>query len=184
MNWFIETHWASRDSPPDPWPGAWHLSLIFLCPFLLKSSDLYWLAQLTWNVSRIIWSDGEGFLCAWQMSRIYGKRGYTLNFHNKTQPFIIKYVQLQWQSSPDPIAVYKQCIFTYANCFVFSGLLLTRHRAFVLRTCTLSDYVIKLACFKSRFYVHDTLLSTVVLSADAHYFLYSRISITLGQLFT
>jgi len=84
MSWFIETHSASRGFAswpltPDPWPGAWHLSLIFQCPSFFKSSDICCLAQLTWNASRI-WSDGKT-LCPWHLSWITAKRGYTLNFH-------------------------------------------------------------------------------------------------------
>jgi len=62
MNWLIKTYLASRGFAPCPWSGACYLSLIFQSPFFLKSSNLCWLAQLTWNASRI-WSDGECFLC-------------------------------------------------------------------------------------------------------------------------
>jgi len=77
-------------------------SLIFQCPFFLKSSDLCWLYSPTnlkcityidtfirhkigqsnrnekeaiWSVCiwSIIWSDGEGFLCLWHLSWICGK---------------------------------------------------------------------------------------------------------------
>jgi len=90
MNWFIETQsFSVKGFAPWPLTGAWNLSLIFQCPIFLKSSDLCWLAQLTWNASRL-WSDAKGFLCICHLSWISVKKEYTLNCHYKTQPLIIK----------------------------------------------------------------------------------------------
>jgi len=84
MNWFLEIHSASRGFASDPWAETWHPFVIFQCPFFLNSSDLCWLAQPSWNASRM-WRDRVGFLCPWHLSWISGKRGYTLNFHHKTE---------------------------------------------------------------------------------------------------
>jgi len=75
-------------SPPSlTWPGAWHLSLIFQCPFFLKVA---------------ICSDGKSFLCPWHLSWISGKKRICVEFYYKTQPFIIQISSVSGGEAPWP----------------------------------------------------------------------------------